>query len=798
MSHSQLEPPPRCGLLVDDHPVPLQGVDVDVRVVAGQARVTVEQAWRNDEPKPVEAVYVFPLPADAAVTGLRVTCGEEVTEAEIDEREAAFARYDKAVLAGHGAALLEQERPDVFTLSLANLLPGETTKVQIRFVQRLTADEGALRWVLPTVVAPRYMPGTPQGARTGHGNHAPTDRVLDADRISPPVGDAPYQLTLRGSVQLGCAVVVSSPSHALNVQSAGEGGQFELSGWPLDRDLIVDIAGVAGSPAGVVAQGPCEGKPGIVTATLVPDLGIGARTPVDVVFVLDRSGSMDGTAMVAARKALRLCLRHLRAGDRFGVVAFDDRCDLLANKLRTMGEKTLAEADRWIAGIDARGGTDLLPALQAALNLCSAGVVVLLTDGQIGNQDEVLRDIVPRAKASRIYSLGIGEAVSDALLAELGRQTGGDLERVHPEEGLDAKVIALFAKATAARVAKVKVAWSGVEVDDQVPGDAPDLVDGVPWTLAATWQTGGVGELVVSGVGPQGPFEQRLTVTLDAAAPVVEGLAATWAGRRIAELEALRVVGRRAGTVQAEIVLLSKTYGVLSRHTSFVLVQRRQGDRKARGMPELRVVPVSAPHGWAMMQQPMWACTGMQAAVTMAGLAPGGGATAYLAQALAAPMARLLPAAPPPPMAAPSPIGRALSALRSKLKAAPPTAMAAPAPEPIYNACVAFEEDADGAAASDPIEAVLFRQRADGLWGGADDELAATAMALGQLADAGVTSGHPLHGAPVKKAIEALCARAESGERSAELRTALQAALRATAGARTKARVQAAIGLQCA
>lgn len=805
MNRPQLEALPHCGLLVGDRPVPLQGVDVEVSIVAGQARVTVAQSWRNDEDKPVEAVYVFPLPPAAAVTGLRVTCGDEQTEAEIDEREAAFARYDQAVLAGHGAALLEQERADVFTLSLANLLPGETTTVQIRFVQPLLADEGALRWVLPTAVAPRYMPGAVGGHRTGHGQAEPTDRVTDADRISPPIGDAPYRLTLRGMVQLGCDVTVSSPSHSLVVQRGEGGGSFALSGGPLDRDLIVDVAGIAGSPAGVVVQGPRDDKPGLVAATLVPDLGFGTRTPLDVVFVLDRSGSMAGTAMVAARKALRLCLRHLRDGDRFGVVAFDDRCDLLASKLQPLGEKTLAQADRWIAGIDARGGTELLQALQAALNLCPTGLVVLLTDGQIGNEDEVLREIVPRAHKARIYSIGIGEAVSDALLAELGRQTGGDLERVHPDEGLDGKVIALFAKVTAARVTQVKAVWAGVEVDEQAPAQAPDLVDGLPWVLSGRWQSGGTGELVVTGQGPNGPFEHRLPVNLDRAADPVPGLAETWAGRRISELEALRVIGRRAGTVRNEIVKISQDYGVLSKHTSFVLVQKRHGDRRARGMPELRVVPVSAPHGWQLPQQVNAARTGMHLAVTMAGMAPGGGAVRAMNLSSAPSPAMLLadvlncaaPSALPPPPRATSALRRAFTALTSKFADAQPAERVLPAPPPpqSYDACEESDCDDQGSLGGDHLESLLFRQRADGLWGSEHDELAATAAALGQLADGGVTTAHPLHGAPVKKAIEALCARAEAGARGPDLRLALEAALRAAAGARTKARVQAALKL---
>ncbi|MSQ83818.1 MAG: VWA domain-containing protein [Myxococcales bacterium] len=808
---------PACGLLVAGTAVPLKGVAVEVSIVAGQARVTVEQRWHNSESVPVEGVYVFPLPPQAAVTGLKVTCGEEVTIAQIDEREAAFATYDSAVLAGHGAALLEQERQDVFSLNLANLLPNETTQVAITFVQSLLADEGSLRWVLPTVVAPRYMPGTPAGRRSGHGIAEPTDRVADADRISPPIGDAQYRLQLRGCVQLGCKVNVSSPSHLLvEPPTTGAVGvptsvdqdtvYFTLDDWPLDRDLIVDIAGAQGAPAGVVVQGPRGAVPGIIAATIVPDLGLGPRQPLQVVFVLDRSGSMDGMAMTAAKKALRLCLRHLRAGDRFGIIAFDDHLESLGTTLCDMGENTLTQADKWLEHIDARGGTELLPALHAALNLSNSGLIVLLTDGQIGNEDEVLAETIRMCKGARIYSLGIGTAVSEGLLQQMAEQTGGALERVHPDDGLDERVITLFAKATSARVTKVVVQWQGVDIAEQAPAEAPDLVDAVPWTLAAIWTQAGKGNLVLTGVGPTGEFRLNIAVELDAALPEIGGLAQIWAARRIVELEGLRVTGRRTETVKNEIVRVSKLFGVVSKYTSLVLVQQREGDRRAKGLPALRVVPVAAPHGWAMLQPPaalmktgshyaMPAPAPMQYAGPMVGDA-GAPMPRSMPRPSAARRQAPLPPVPSAPMAIMQRAGQAVRGLLSKGKTSAPAADAQAFEDEMTMVCdSAIEPWVPVFAPTDPIEALLFLQRADGLWGDSADQLAETARILGLLADAGLTTAHPLHGAPVKKAVEALCARAEAGELSPLLATALQAALRVASGTRTRARVTAALGV---
>ncbi|HEY0094367.1 MAG TPA: VIT domain-containing protein, partial [Archangium sp.] len=183
--------------------VPLQGVDVTGELLGGHARVRVRQRYRNTESKPIEAVYVFPLPSDATLTAFSMECAGRRVQGVLKEREAAFRTYDDAVTAGHGAALLDQERPNVFTAQVGNLLPGEETLVDVEFLQAIQVEEGCVRWALPTLVAPRYIPGTPSGDRSAHGWAEPTNHVPDADRITPPVGDARYGLTLELLISLG-------------------------------------------------------------------------------------------------------------------------------------------------------------------------------------------------------------------------------------------------------------------------------------------------------------------------------------------------------------------------------------------------------------------------------------------------------------------------------------------------------------------------------------------------------------------------------------------------------------------
>jgi hypothetical protein len=243
--------------------IPLKGVEVDGEVLGAHARVRVRQRYCNESGRAVEAVYTFPLPADATLTAFAMTCAGRRLEGSVKEREAAFHAYDDAVVAGHGAALLEQERSNVFTATVGNLLPGEETLVEVEYVQRVTADEGSLRWMIPTLVAPRYIPGSPGGDRTAHGEHPPTDRVPDADRITPPrAAEVGYGLKLDLLFDLGRAVKVESPSHAITAMTEGARVRvrFAQAEVALDRDVVLTArgpgsAGLAGRGRG---RAPCS------------------------------------------------------------------------------------------------------------------------------------------------------------------------------------------------------------------------------------------------------------------------------------------------------------------------------------------------------------------------------------------------------------------------------------------------------------------------------------------------------------------------------------------------------------
>lgn len=820
--------------------IPLKGVEVEGEVLGAHARVKVRQRYCNESRRALEAVYTFPLPADATLTAFSMTCDGRRFEGIVKEREAAFRAYDDALVAGHGAALLEQERTNVFTASVGNLLPGEETLVEVEYVQRVAADEGALRWMIPTLVAPRYIPGTPTGDRTAHGESAPTDRVPDADRITPPrVAEVPYGLRLDLTFDLGRAVTVESPSHAITAVSEGARTRvrFAQESVALDRDVVLTARGPSVGPkqgTGVVAH-RVAGKEGYLALSVVPDLfgeDGGAAAPSTVVFVVDVSGSMAGASIIEAKRALRLCLRHLRAGDRFNVIAFSNSHWSFAKGVREFTQEALAQADQWIESLNPNGGTEMLAPLTDAIALAEGGVVVLLTDGEVGNEDEITQAVMKRRgeSRSRVYSFGIGTNVSEGLLRDLARETGGAVEFIHPGERIDEKVVAQFARAVAPRVTDVSVRFVGADVGELAPGRVPDLVDGEPWSVLGRYARGGGGTVEIDGRFRGRAFAIRVPLDLpeEVSRPVVAKL---WAAERIRDLEGAKVEGRRGEAMKARITELAVEHGIASRFTSFVVVEQRTGDRRTSGMPETALVPVGLPAGWAMFEREKEEASrsrgGPPPLRQMAAMTPAGAMKKRASRPAAAMpslgrVASMAPGAPPPPPAAPAPApmaampapkGRAMDQMESEsldddfddmqvaVADGASYAPAEPAADELFRAERSPKAKKEARGAID-LGALFGRQLASGLWDdaslGADGDarrLRATVAVLRALLAQGVDTAHALYGAQVRKALEAVVAVvAAVGAREKELaERALGLAWLLATGARTKSAVEGAV-----
>src|SRR5215831_13231902 len=406
--------------------LPLKAMDVHGHIDGLLAEVTVSQTFANTHAEPLEATYIFPLPDRAAVTRFHMEVAGRVVEGVLKERGAARREYDQAIASGQRAAITVEDRPGVFTLSVGNLMPGESAAVRLTLAGPLPYSDGEATFRFPLVVAPRYIPGKPlPGPSVGDGTALDTDAVPDASRITPPVllpgYPNPVQLALTVDVRAGALPLrdFRSSLHAIVEEEQTGVRRIRLqSDERLNRDFILRFHVAENALATSLTMRPdADGNVGTFLLTLVPPQGtIDGHQPKDrdVVFVLDRSGSMGGWKMVAARRALARMVDTLTDRDRFLIYAFDDAIESpagLEGSLLVATDRNRFRAVEFLAKIEARGGTEMAqPLARAVQALASVGsqpsglrdrILVLVTDGQVGNEDQILRKLGGRVTGLR-------------------------------------------------------------------------------------------------------------------------------------------------------------------------------------------------------------------------------------------------------------------------------------------------------------------------------------------------------------------------------------------------------------
>jgi Ca-activated chloride channel family protein len=626
--------------------LPLDRLDVRADITGLVGRMELTQDFLNVHDQTLEATYVFPLPDRAAVTGMRMVAADRVVEAELSERGAAREEYDRAIAAGKRASIAEEERPDVFTMRVGNILPGERVSVTLTLAGPLSMEDGEATFRFPLVVAPRYIPGAPlPGPSVGDGHAVDTDAVPDASRITPPVLLPGFPNPLRLSIDVGVDPgglplgAVRSSLHTV----VEEGGRIRVRpGERADRDFVLRLAyGAPDESAALVTVADGEGGEGTFQLTVLPPAGAGQPRPRDVVLLLDRSGSMGGWKMVAARRAAARIVDTLGDADRFAVLAFDhtiETPDALAPGLVDATDRHRYRAVEHLARMEARGGTALLPPLQRGLGYLASGdgerdrVLVLVTDGQVGNEDQILREAGGDLAGVRVHTVGVDRAVNAGFLGRLAAAGGGRCELVESEDRLDEAMDGIHRRIGAPLVSGVSLAADGLPLvaETLAPGRLPDLFPGVPYVVAGRYRGAAAGGLTLRGTTRDG---REWTVRAGAESSDNTALTAIWARAHLRDLED-RYASARGGDLtglERRIVDTSLRFGVLCRFTAYLAVDSRV---VAEGAPGHRIVqPVEPASGWDMPRAaPRGAVGGFATAAT--GFAPSPRAAAPAGRAL--------------------------------------------------------------------------------------------------------------------------------------------------------------------
>jgi len=558
---------------------PLKHTEVKAKIAGNLSRVEVTQTFENPFADPLEAIYVFPLPDEAAVDDMEIKIGDHIIKGNIKKREEAQAIYNQAKQQGRTAGLLEQERDNIFTQSLANIKPGEQIDVTIRYTDSLKFEGGNYEFVFPMVVGPRFIPGT---AIDGSGD---TDIVPDASRITPAIvpPDTRSAHDIGVSVEIEAGIPVSnvhSTSHQLQIEHEGQIVRVKLGEEDTipNKDLILRYQ-VAGNNTQATVLTQADERGGHFAIYLIPALEYQTNEIVakDVVFLMDTSGSQQGDPLRKCQELMRRFINGLNPDDTFTIIDFANTTQQLsaAPLPNTPQNRTLAI--NYINRLQANGGTYLLPGIQAVLKFPSASAgrlrsIVLLTDGYIGNENEILAEVQRELKpGNRLYSFGVGSSVNRFLLnriAEIGRGTSRIIRQDEPTEEVAEK---FFRQINNPVLTNIQISWDGTgEAPIIYPSIAPDLFAEQPLVLFGRKRDSTAGNLSITGSAAGGNHYEK-TFNLSFEETGNPAIAQLWGRSRIKDLMKEMVGVETKAGVEA-VTDTALTYQLLSQYTAFVAV----------------------------------------------------------------------------------------------------------------------------------------------------------------------------------------------------------------------------------
>lgn len=580
-------------------------MDVDIGVTGIVARVTVEQRFRNDGANWVEGIYVFPLPDDAAVDHLVMQIGSRRIVGEIQRREEAKRTYERARAAGQPASLVEQERPNLFTSSVANIAPGQEIVIEIAYLQTVAYAQGRFSLRFPMTLTPRYVPGAPTGHASGVGFSFDTTAVADASRITPPVlgpGSGISNLaTIEAVVDAGVALTsISSSSHEVITTRVDDRHQLSLSAGTtdMDRDFVIEWQPVVGTAPRAIAFTEARANASYVLLMVLPpaQAQLTETRPRELIFVIDTSGSMGGSSIEQAREALLNGFSRLTAVDRFNVIEFNSSARALFAEPVLATSDNLSTAARAVAQLAANGGTNMEPAIRMALGTTPADgylrQIVFVTDGSVGNEASLFETIARSLGDARLFTIGIGSAPNTHFMRKAAQFGRGAFSHIGRLDEVGREMARLFDKLEHVALTDIRLDWpSAVEV---FPERVPDLYIGEPLVVTARLDHVIFAPLDIESSGFVGrlPWSQVIGIGPGRSA----GIATLWARRKIEGLLDSRLEGVGEASIRKRVIEVALEHELVSPYTSLVAVDQTP-ERSREALLERQAIANMLPAG---------------------------------------------------------------------------------------------------------------------------------------------------------------------------------------------------------
>jgi Ca-activated chloride channel homolog len=591
--------------------IPLVHTDIALDVRGLVSSATVTQQYVNSSSAPIEAVYIFPLPHDAAVYDMEIRIGNRVIHSVVREREEAKRVYEAAKSDGKHAALVEEDRPNIFTTSVANIMPGDHVDVRLRYVEPLHWESGKLRLTFPMVVGPRYIPGTLAVGHDGTGWAPDTNDVPDASRITPivrpPDSRSGHDISFSVDLDPGFEFdSIKSISHTISVARQPNGHQhIELANGTTipNRDFILEVhQAESRQPKAALFLSPnrASGETEFLLAAYPPTVQPTTHVPVEMLYLIDISGSMEGTSITQAREALLQALDHLSPGDRFGIEAFNNTYYEFANQPLTATPQNLDAARNFVKRLQAGGGTEMLPAL---LNLMrkpeTPGYlrhIILLTDGDLGNEEQIFAALHSYLGGARLYTVAIGSSPNFFLATKMAQYGRGSFTHIADIAEIREQMGQLLSKIESPVLTDVKLSFEGVETSEIYPQHIPDLFLQEPLQIFGRITHGQKGTVHLTARAGEESFDE--TFTIDASnAQFHPGITTLWARQRVEELmDTWRTSEQESqDAIRTTIISHAIRYGLVTRFTSRVAVEEIVSN--ATGQSNTVPVPAELPAG---------------------------------------------------------------------------------------------------------------------------------------------------------------------------------------------------------
>jgi Ca-activated chloride channel family protein len=625
---------------------PLKHTSVTANVSGYVARVTVKQIFENPFKDKIEAVYTFPLSETGAVDDMKMKVGERIIKGSIKKREEAKEIYEQAKASGRTAALLDQERPNIFTQSVANILPGNQIEVTLQYVDLLPYESGRYTFAFPTVVGPRFMPGTPIG-KSGTGRLPDTTSVPDASKISPPVAPkgerAGHDISIEVNIDSGVAIrQIQSQLHEVTInQPNTQNARISLNNTNTipNKDFVLSWE-VAGEQikSGYLTYKPSKTQDGYFTVMVMPPKRATPQQiqPKEMIFVIDCSGSQSGPPLEKAKETMRYIIEHMNKEDTFNIIAFSGDARAMFAKPQKVSAEMKQQALNYINSLTANGGTWMAPAVEAACKTPADAnrlrIVTFMTDGYVGNDMEILGMIKKLRGKSRWFSFGTGNGVNRFLIDAMAKEGGGEAEYVLLNSSGNTVGKKFYDRISSPVLTDIKLEFDGLAVKEVFPHELSDVWAEKPLYIKGRYIKPGAGTISISGFSGGKPYVEKIKVNFPENPSGSESIASVWARAKVDRLMSEDWMGAQNGSVNKElkdeIVKVALDHHIMTQYTSFVAVEEKVVNKG--GAPRTVTVPVELPDG-VSYEETISSSNGMAPpppAAPMA-LGGGGGAGAY-------------------------------------------------------------------------------------------------------------------------------------------------------------------------